>query len=525
MKIINKAIKKYGVLKTIRILFYPLTLLAIMPLRLTQTIWNARLLARGKWSEYNGFFVRNSINCLFYRVQCLNFNYFGRDGVSPYVGLGNFHLSTWFHQSLVSLNIYTIFGAVLPLISMFFWFASHLIWFETTAFYWGLIVLTLILFSTMFYANTFVIQNYNSLGWAFFPLGMWGLLTNNYWLATVAWMAASFGSFTVVVIATLLALILCIDEMTILPALTTLPAGLKLLTHFYWFVHERGSLKNAITTRAKAIGITKKDSIYKRWSMNINIYLPYYLSLYLIFLIFWYVLFNEVSILWISAIFIYLVNKLFMRFADDQSIHMLMFGTSTTLMFQIQEPLMLIPFWLVISPLPMFIGITHKDQSPDIAPNLTPYHIQPLIDKMNSFLENVGKDEHVFMAFNNPCGKYEKLFDGYRIIKELPAYIATKRKFHFYPDWNAVFSLNYLGAPNIWGRTVNEVLENIRRWPADHVIVYQDTGTELSKKWLKAGFSVESILDWEDYKEELRNELPWDSGLSTPKWWLLKVPA
>jgi len=204
---------------------------------------------------------------------------------------------------------------------------------------------------------------------------------------------------------------------------------------------------------------------------------------------------------------------------------MLMFGTSTTLMFQIQEPLMLIPFWLVISPLPMFIGITHKDQSPDIAPNLTPYHIQPLIDKMNSFLENVGKDEHVFMAFNNPCGKYEKLFDGYRIIKELPAYIATKRKFHFYPDWNAVFSLNYLGAPNIWGRTVNEVLENIRRWPADHVIVYQDTGTELSKKWLKAGFSVESILDWEDYKEELRNELPWDSGLSTPKWWLLKVPA
>ena len=525
MNIINVAINKYGVLKTIRIFFYPLTLIVIMPLRFTQTLWNSRILARGKLTEYNGFLVRNSINCLFYRVQCLNFNYFGRDGISPYIGLGNFRLSNWFHHSLVSLNLYAVLGALLPLLSMVFWLFNHLVWLETAPYYWGLILIVMMLFSTMFFANAFVIQNYNALGWVFFPLGIWGWFTGNYWLSMVAWFAASFGSFTVVVLGILLSLALCINKLSILPVLTMLPAGLKIMTHFYWSIHESSSFKSAITTRAKAIGITKKNVIYKRWKMNINIYLPYYLLIYLIFGFCWYIFFLEIPIIWVFCILIYIINKVFIRFADDQSIHMLMFGVSAALMFQIEEPWMLIPFWLVISPLPMFLGITHKDTSPDIAPILSPYHIQPLIDKVDKFLESVKKDEHVFMAFDNPGGEYEKLFNGYRIIKELPCYIAAKSKFHFYPDWNTVFSLNYNDAPNIWGRSVKELNENIHRWPADHVIVYQDSGTELSNEWLDAGFSVESTFDWSDCMNELRNEIPWDTGVSTPKWWLLKVPT
>ena len=73
----------------------------------------------------------------------------------------------------------------------------------------------------------------------------------------------------------------------------------------------------------------------------------------------------------------------------------------------------------------------------------------------------VPEGSKVYFAFSDPDGSYGKIFDGYRHIHEVPLHVATLRKINLFPDWWAVSQTNYVEAPNCWGRTKNEVLENL----------------------------------------------------------------
>ena len=98
---------------------------------------------------------------------------------------------------------------------------------------WWFLVMVLILISSTFFAGAFVFLNYNALGWLFFPLGLWGMETGNYFVAGLAWLGASFGSLTVVFIASYLSLISAIRLESFAPLLALVPALLKLSTHFF----------------------------------------------------------------------------------------------------------------------------------------------------------------------------------------------------------------------------------------------------------------------------------------------------
>ena len=54
---------------------------------------------------------------------------------------------------------------------------------------------------------------------------------------------------------------------------------------------------------------------------------------------------------------------------------------------------------------------------------------------MNAFLEPVKQSEKLFMAFDNPNGLYEKVFDGYRVLLELPLYVAATQEINYTSDW------------------------------------------------------------------------------------------
>jgi len=141
---------------------------------------------------------------------------------------------------------------------------------------------------------------------------------------------------------------------------------------------------------------------------------------------------------------------------------------------------------------------------------------------MEQFLQPVQRGQRVLMAFDNPNGVYEKVFDGYRTLLELPLYVATRREIHFMPDWWGVFELNYEGAPEFWGRDVDSVLQNVEHWHADYVVIYQEAGTALEPKWQEAGFEVAGKFSWADYANDLRGEKPYTGP--TPDWWLLRKP-
>ncbi|TGO02868.1 hypothetical protein PN36_17470 [Candidatus Thiomargarita nelsonii] len=517
MEKFRKFISRYGWFGLVRLFFYPVTTLLTTPVRLIQTLWECRVLLDGKWGDYPHFNPHSVINSLFYWTYALNIYRYGRSGVSPYLGLGNYPLSKGFYYSLISLYAYWGAGAITLLFGMFGWWLFHLLWLEIADPEWLILVMFLSLISTTFYVNTFSLQNYNALGWLFFPIALYGLMTGQWWIAAIGWLLTSFGSITLVFIGGILSLAVSVHNLQLTPLLAILPAGLKTLTHF-WPNLIQGNILTTSMNVLKGIGSTGKNTKYKRQSsMGMDRTRWYYALLYIQFGIATAWIGEETYLLW-TGIAIYFVNSTYARFADEQSMYMMMLSLATAILIQ-NENLLLLPFyWLLVSPVPLYAGFPSMKVL-DVVPRLKPFTIKPLLNAMEQFLKPVQKDQRVLMVFDNPDNQYEKVFDGYRVLLELPFYIASCKKIHFMPDWWAVFEVNYEGAPEFWGRNVKEVLRNVEQWKVDYVVIYQDNDTELDKEWLDAGFESLTEFCWKDYSTLLQG-----TTLLTPTWWLLKLP-
>ena len=133
---------------------------------------------------------------------------------------------------------------------------------------------------------------------------------------------------------------------------------------------------------------------------------------------------------------------------------------------------------------------------------MAPYNIKPALDNMHAFLEPVPENQRVFMAFDDPGTTYEKIFDGWRQLIELPSYVANQRKILFMPEWWGVFELNYEDAPEIWGREPEQLRANMQHWGSQFGIVYQSEGGELDPKWQAAGFQHRTTFDWNAFEPD-----------------------
>jgi len=307
------------------------------------------------------------------------------------------------------------------------------------------------------------------------------------------------------------------------PILVMLPAILKLLTHFRVFLTHR-DLKTTLVSIARAVGITNRKIKYRRSSSKqFGIRRLYYLLIYGQFLLVTYLLADQFAVLFLAGLILFLLNSTYVRFADIQTIYMLMFSLATIVMMENPEPWLLLSYWIVASPLPFLLaGFSSSKQALDVVPKFRPFAISPLIESMEKCFAPVREGERIFMAFDNPNGVYEELFDGYRNLLELPVYVATMRKIHFMPDWWGVFELNYEGAPEIWGRDVESVKGNVRQWRADYAVIYQTGDREIEQKWLDAGFQVFGKVCWAELDPYINGTRPYRG--EPPNWWLLKSP-
>jgi len=132
----------------------------------------------------------------------------------------------------------------------------------------------------------------------------------------------------------------------------------------------------------------------------------------------------------------------------------------------------------------------------------------------------VKEEEVVFFAFDDPKGIYENIFDGYRWLIEVPAYIATMRNFLFLPTWWTVFEAMERNMPPLWGRSVSAVNKNRTQLKADYVMVYQEKDAILDDKWTANGYEQLSSFSWKDFQDLLTQEKVILKDL--PVWFLLK---
>ena len=512
------------------LLLFPVVLLITNTKRLFVTLWDSRHLSNGEWTKYNRFRPQNAINSLFYWTQALNFDRFGRRGTSRYVGTGNYSLGNWWFSSLTSSYIYwRLGGCILSILSISGWIGGHFIWFDhaNVNFYWLTLVLTLAFVSSYFYGAAFVFMNYNAFGWIFMPIAIYGMLVENYWVSSIAMLAASLGSLTVVFIFAWLSLVWAIYQSDFWPLVAMIPAALKLSTHFLF----SENLITSVTKVVSSIGlnnIANSDVKYKR---DRSSDLLTYSSIY--FLLTWgaftYLLFThdrtELAILTATIMFLWVFNSSLTRFADSQSLYMGMFSVATAAIILMPNHFLLVNYWLGVSPLPILIGAAADPKNFLWPKSYKPFCIEPLISKAEKFLVNLPENSRVLLALNDPGRDYNKIFDGYRVIYELLFYVGNLKKVLIFPDWWAIFENNKVTSPGFWGREPREVQANLQLWNADYALIYQYSDTELDPKWSKFGFLELSSMDWKSILEdELEGEICWENT-STPKWFLLKAPT
>jgi hypothetical protein len=509
---------------TIKAIFYPFFLFWQMPIAWAKSLSASKILFQGNCSNYMGFTPKQSINALFYRTQYINIKRYGRFGTSPVLGLGKFDMRTLFHLSTISSKIYSKYGAATTLIGSLIWVFSHLIWLGSPKDWWILIIVFVLFLSTTSYAMAFTKQNYQILGWMFYPLALYLTTGGHIVLATIIWLVISTlsytGAFFSIPIIILLAFVNSNLSLLLILFLIILITVLRITPFFL----SRDFIE-IIHSILKLIGFSHYKIKYNREMNNFGIFNWYCVLIYILSIVLIWVSYNKIPLLPILGLIYFIINQRFFRLADEQSLIILV---SSLFVFSglMNEPslMTIIGIFLALNIPGFFISIQlidRKKKKISSILNFQPFNHAVVEKQVENFMRPVLKNNRIFISYKDPKNKYKNIFDGYRVIHELPLYVAAKKKLHLFPDWYAVAQTNYKGAPNIWGRKIVEVVKNCKLWNAKYAIIYQQSQTLLDKKWLK-NFKLINELDWRTkYNQLILGHYFWEKN--PPRWFLLKL--
>ena len=471
-----------------------------------------------------GFHPLNAMNSLFYRTQWLNLKFYGRRGVSKWIGLGDYPLRNWFHISCVGSFLYANAAPVITLVGVLLWNASHFVWINEQNFFWCFSISCVLFFSSTSYAMAFARQNYQILGWMFIPSTLFFLNSGDLIGASLAFFLSGLGALTPIFFAVPITAFFALQKIDPYLLITLAPSLTMILFRFLPLLANQ-SLMKSFKEIAKLIGISSKEVRYSREMNRVSTYTYYFLLIYTLGVMILYFATSVVPTLAIVGIFAFLINQRIARVADEESMILLFLSFFTFYVIQHDNNwLALCSLWFVASPLPIFLSVQEHSLKKKLGKIFlsAPYDHSLLVARMEEFFSPVKNGESVYFAFANPQEKYSNIFDGYRHILELPLYVASKNKFHLFPDWWAVSETNYVGAPNCWGRSCNEVSQNMKKWNAKYSLIYQDSGTDLEEKWLK-NYELLSNFDWKEFIPSFRGVNMWAEDLPSPKWFLLKT--
>lgn len=513
---LKRYIRSFGILGLIRFGMYPLTHLILNPFILLISIFRSlfAFITTKKLSHLKHFHLAPTLTYFFYASRAWNLKKFGRTGFSKFLGLGNYSLARCFNYSLVSLFTYWKFPALTVFLGMFLWLFSFIFFPDKGLFFYC--SLGLVSISSLFFTNTFRAQNYNVIGWMFLPIALIGIYESNVVLIIISLTLSSFGSFTVVVLGNILCVAwgLFYQEWQIL--FCGIPAAIKLAFHFYPFLKLKSEDSKKILFKViKAIGATDKVRYQRVKAKSLDLIKIYLILLDIQFLIGIYLVTGKIDILYSSVLVIYIINSVKVRFADDQSMHMLKLSVSAVTVLYISNFFILPFFWILISPLPLLIGYFQMKVL-DILPISEPINTHDLEDSIDVFIDKIKPGSKVLLAFEDPGNVYEKVFNGFRNHIEAPIYRAMLKNVHFFPDWWAVFELNYEGATEIWGTETLQIVQNMKKWDCDYVISYSTDDKASDPIINDPDFQLIDTLNWdkfdhifEDYPKLQKPGLAW----------------
>jgi hypothetical protein len=524
----REALKKISRLPAgaqVELFLYPIFMLWQMPIAWTKAMWAARMLLNGQWDRFMGFSTHNAINCLFYRTQWINVSRHGRLNRSPILGLGNYDLKNWFHLSQPASFIFAKAGAVTTLVGVLTWGFSHLVWLQTSEWWWVVLITLVTLFSTISFSMAFARQNYQILGWMWCPLALYATIESQTALAGFAWFCAAIFGITPIFFAVPLVPLIALQNSDASAVLVLVPAVLYIGIRFVPLALA-GSLGDSLNTMAKLIGARRSKVRYDRGMRRYGMVNWYFTGLYGASALLLWIASGQMPSLAVLGVLLYVINQRILRVADEESLYMIVSSifASSALVAQPSVGIFAATL-LALNPLGYFLSIQSFEKGHGLGPffEFKPFDHSQLRSDVARFLSSVPSGERVIFSFDDPNGQYANLFDGYRVIHELPLCVAAEKGIHLMPDWYAVAETNYEGSPEIWGRTVDQVHSNCNRWGANFAIIYQEGNSDLDQKWLPL-FQELDQLDWGD-KDRLSSlgQHFWTGRKQPPKWFVLRL--
>lgn len=494
-----------------------------VPFAWLRSLWASRELLDGRWSRTIGFRPKNALNNFYYRIQRLNIDRYGRTGRSPLVGFGNYPMSRWFHITNLSHFAYANAGATVMLVGTLGWALGHLVWADTTITSWAILITATLALSSTSYAMAFVYQNYNVLGWLWVPIALFAINSEFWIVAAFAWFLASLASITVIFVAVPLMTVYALTTGQYEAAWALVPAVVKIGFHVRPMLAD-GGVGDAFAALGKLIGLIPTQVRYKRTSMRFDLKNTYLSLLYLGGCLLLWPLHGVVPWLPLTATGLFVVNQRLVRFADTQSVVILVAsGFTAYTLAMAPGPLQWLVLLIVANPLPYFFGIVETDglSGRRRIAIFRPFDHTKIEKECKSMLQAIPTGNRILFVFKDPQGVYENLFDGYRSAIEPFLYVAARHGIHLFPDWHAVAESNNDRDFHVWGRTLDEVRANREHWQADHVLYYLASDEELPGEWLEQ-YRIVGSFDYANHLEDLEQAVPWSGGLPCPKFLLLE---
>lgn len=499
----QKFLDKFGWFGLVPLCVYPFLLLITTPVRLFQTLYSLRCLVLEPWCKFSRMTAHRSLNSSWHRAYDLLMERYGRNGYAYDISLGR-SLATYFSLTKFSMRLYRQNEVLIPWLGTAVMVLSQLIWLSNVLEPWNVLVtLILGLFSTLFYFGAFEALKYDSLGWALVPLGYYALLTGNLWLFSLIFLGITFLSVSVAIVQGALWFLVGLFVQGPLIFLAFLLGGLKLLSHFRFMVQGEGfaGMQGIVT----GIGLSGSGARKRRLGLEIGgiyllgLWVSYWVALWFLAEPSSFLTRLEQLLVAGLPILLYLINKRFRRFADEQTIYMLIFCAFSLVTLQQAPGILLLFLWLALSPMPLFLGFTAQTNIKDLiwkVPRLRPYRIGPVRDFCTAFMAPVLPHARLLFHFDYDPERYPN-FAGLRGMKEYLHYLALECQAVIVPDLYLVFDsyagrfpladLYQDGSPQ--GRREAMVQIGAR------FLILPSASPELSAEWREADFALRTIMD------------------------------
>ena len=489
-----------------------------MPVVWIKTLYNSKILLKGRWTSYMGFHPYNALNSLFYRTQWINIDRSGVDGISKSTGNGEFKISDWSHLSLISSYIYSNAGAVVTLFCTLVWVLTFSHWFSTQEPIYLSFLLILLLLSTTTYAMAFARQNYQIIGWAFVPS-----LLHSLTVADLTWsliLIAVVGVLNITILTLFCGLlsIFCLYYNEIFFWQILLYAILLLFLRAGRILFNMTNAKKIL----KIIGFFPGVKYKRKKILKPTLYFG---VLYLSCTALLHLMNDGIFLLTISALLAFFVNQLLFRITDEESVIMFFVSCMLTDILAVNlNYVNCLIFWIAASP----IGLSLSLHTPSLnkkmfrIPVMKPFNTEAILSDIRKLLGPVRAEDKVLFAFKDPLNEYYRLFDGYRPINEAAFCVAAEKNVNLFPDFSFIVHNNHDAAAEVWGRDNDSLLRNLKLHNCRYVLFYSTPSDKLTED-VQDSFENLGSLDWSVYLPSFNYLRVWDQTTECPTWHLLKL--